>query len=382
MAYVETGGLAWPFPPHMLPFGNGSAGLMDATGEKFAMIGRVAIAGHPGGTKTLDTSGSSKIAWYGGGTAVFDNASTTLDVGIQGVNTSGPPARPDGSYSVKATVTTAADASPTLTTTNSWHSITPTTGTATLTEGDLIAVVWDLTNRAGSDAINVTPAAGTFSTLFPITNAFASAAWAATGSNFVPNCLLTFSDGTLGWLDDGRSFGVSADVVWNDGSGTDEYGMIFQVPFDCKADAIVMPMRISGATSDLTVYLSSGVSSGASTRSTLASVAVDAAQLGPTNTPNYLTIRLASEITLTANTDYCVSVKATGAGDIRMGRLTLGDGAGRAAFSGGTTLYGVSANNGGEFGAGSTTLMYPIGVRISQVSTGSGGGSTSYVIGS
>lgn len=370
-------GLFFPIPEQALPFAIGTTGVIDATGEKFAMVGRVHWDGRPAAAKTIDTSGSSAIAWYGGSTAVFDNASTTLDVGIQGVGTTGPTAVPDGSYTVKAVVTTAADATPTLTTTNSWHTIVPTTGTASITHGDLAAVVWDMTNRAGSDAINIGVGVTTKS-LFPVCNAYVAAAWGGTGVGAGPNVMLTASDGTRGTLDGTFLFGAQTAVTWADASNPDEYGLIFQVPFACKVDALYCMMRTVDATSDFTISL---VSTPESTRATVASVSVDASQIGPVTAERLCVFNLASEVSLSANTDYCVAIKATGAGNVRFARLDLGHADARKFFPGGTTMRGVTANNGADFGSSSTTTLYPVGVRISQLQDGASSGGGAMVIG-
>lgn len=371
-------GLVYPYPMNAFLFVSGTTGVIDATGEKFAMIGRVHWDGRPGSAKTIDTSGSSAIAWYGGTTAVFDDVATTLDVGIQGVGTTGPTAVPDGTYTVKAVVTTAANATPTLTTASSWHSVVPTTGTASIAHGDLIAVVWDMTNRGGSDAINFTTGANQPVTLLPTTNAYVAAAWGGVGANAQPAVMLTASDGTRGTLDGTTLFGVLANLTWADASNPDEYGMIFQVPFACKVDALCCVIRTTDATSDFTISL---VSTPESTRATVASVAVDASQLGPATSERFCLFNLASEVSLSANTDYCVAIKATGAGNVRFARQSLVHADARKFFPGGTTMRSVAANGGADFGSSSTTTMYPIGVRISQFQDGASSGGGAMVIG-
>lgn len=371
-------GLYWPMHICDLPINVANA-VLDASGEKCAMIGKVQWA--DGGSHTIDTTGSSKFLWRGGTTAVFDNASSIVDVGIQGVNTSGPPAQPDGSFTVKSRVTTAADASPTLTTTNSWHAATPTTGTATLAHGDLIAFVVDFNTVAGSDALHVQ--VGSYPTtsikLFPTTNAYASAAWGATGTGSLPNCVFVASDGTLGTLYGSQLFGVPVVLsTWVDATNPDELGNIFQVPFDCKVGGLWTMMRTTGDSSDFNINLTA---SAESSRSSLASVSVDAAQCATTGAERVIEMPLASEISLTANTDYCVSVKATSTSNLRWCYQTLGSADYRAFFPGGTTMRGVTANGGADFGSSSTTTIYPVGVIITQVQDGTGGGGGAMVIG-
>jgi len=185
--------------------------------------------------------------------------------------------------------------------------------------------------------------------------------------------VITFSDGTIGCLDGATLFGAVGAAIWADASNPDEYGMIFRVPFDCKIDALTCVMRTADAASDFTIGL---YSSAEATRVTMASVAVDAAQLASIGSERFASFRLAAEVSLVANTDYCIAVKATGASNLRIGRTTLGNATHRALLPGGTTLRSVTANNGSDFSGSSTTVMYPFGVRISQVQDGvaSGGG--------
>ena len=65
---------------------------LDAANEAGIYIGRIIWA--DGGSHTVDTSGSSSIAWRTGA-ATFSNAGTTAKVGLAAVDTgAGPPGRP------------------------------------------------------------------------------------------------------------------------------------------------------------------------------------------------------------------------------------------------------------------------------------------------
>lgn len=373
-------GLYYPFRGGSL-FLVGNSATLDATGEKWAGIGRVYWDARPGSSKTIDTTGSSSISVQVGATT-FNNASSTLDIGIQGVATgSGPTAEPDGSYVVKATVTTAAPGSPAITVDNGFFTAVPTTGTVTLTHGDLIAVVLDFTNRAGADSVVVPSLSGTYGggsgPTFPITNANASSAWGATGAGSHPMVAFTASDGTVGTLDGVIPIGHMANITWSDSDNPDERGLIFQVPFDCKVDAFTAFMRTVDATSDFTLSLYSTPESGATVMNAgAATVAVLAEQTGAAASDRIGVWNLASEVSLSKNTDYCVAMKATGAGNIRFTGCTLGTAALRALFPGGTTVRSVTRNGGsGDFASSSTTLMFPLGVRISAVDDGTGSGS-------
>jgi hypothetical protein len=174
--------------------------------------------------------------------------------------------------------------------------------------------------------------------------------------------------------------GLSAALTWDDTTNPDEQGMIFQVPFDCKVDAIGMMLRTTDANSDGTMDLFSGAES--SPVSVLsAAITFDAAQLGPTANERWVEFNLPAEVSLTRNTDYCLAVRATHAtSDIRTNKTTLGNAAYRAFMPAGTTMRNVTRNGGsGAFAGSSTTIMLPMGVRISSVDdgtgTGTGGGS-------
>lgn len=366
-------GVFWPFPDRRWGFAAG--GTLDATGEKAAAIGRVYWQGRAA-SKTIDTTGSSYIGILTGGTAVWDDAASTIEIGIQGVNTSGPVAQPDGSFSVKAAYTGATNTTPPLTDTNSFCKAVPTTGTVTLAHGDLISVVVDVTNRGGSDALSIAAMQLLGNAFFPVTNAFASAAWGATGVGNTPQVVFCASDGTLGFLDGAYPVGLHNDTSWTDATNPDERGLIFQVPFDCKVDALYLMMRSTDATSDFALSLySTPEATPAIMNAGAATIAVDAAQAGATGAVNTGIWNLASEVSLTKNTDYCVAVKATN-GTVRLGHVTLGDAAHRALWPAGTTVRSVNRNNGaGDFANSSTTLLYNVGVRISAVDDGAGTGS-------
>lgn len=372
MAYTTIpSGLSWPIARKA--FIDGTAGVIDATGEKYAFIGSLHIAGRPTTSKTIDTTGSSSIGFNISG-RTYVNAASTLDIGLQGITTGGPPARPDGTFTVKKTMVGGTD-----TFANGWNEKAPSTGTATLNHGDRIAVVFDFTNRAGADTISIAPqlvvSGSATGTGWPTTNAFAAAAWNGPGSALIPNVTLTFSDGTVGWIEGMEYVGAQTSTIWTDATNPDEVGMIFQVPFGCKVDALWTAMRTVDATSDFQMDLYSTPETGA-TSMLSGAIAVDADQFGATGlTATIATYELATEVTLAANTDYCVGVKATGAGNIRIDGSILGAAGHRVVWPGTTTMRSVTRNNGaGNFASSSTTLIYPIGIKISAIDTGSAGG--------
>lgn len=362
----ELCGRIYPFIG--FPFSS-AAMLLDATGEKASCIGFVRWA--DGGSHTIDTSGSSAIGWYGStGTAVFDDAGSTMDIGLQGIGTGGPAAQPDGTFTVYRTATAASNSTPSMTTLSSWHSLSMVggTGSKTLADGDPVAVVWDFTNRAGSDAVVITPTTGmpSIGTTLPVCNAYVGGAWGGNGVGNTPNITLTASDGTVGILDFQGGVGTISSVNWSDSNNPDERGLIFQVSQDLMIDGYGCSLRIASASSDGTLSL---IENAESSRNALESYSFDAAQLNIINSEKPFLKPCAPRL-LRRGIDYCVALRATSTGDVRFQTMTLPHADFRAFFPGGTSLRSVTANGGGNFGSSSTTLMYPFFVRIARVQSG------------
>lgn len=354
-----------------------SGAVMDATGEKHAQIGRLYIDGKPSGAKTLST-GSIQFRT---GTCTFANGSTALDIGIQDVATgAGPIAQPDGTFDVKTTLTGGAGI-----TTTAWNTATMNSGTKSMTHGDLIAVVWDMTARAGADSVTI---GYTFTTPyndnnngFPVTNSYLSGAWQTSpgsGAGYSPNVMIVFDDGTLGWidctfpvtsLDNGENFG--------NGSNPDERGMIFQVPFDCTIDAFYARMGMAGATSDFSMKLYSDPTG---TPTLLASCDILAETTQATfgishmSFPTYVS-GVVADVSLSKNTDYCVTLRPTGAGSNYLYTNVVNTTGFRATINNGLTLKKATRDNDtGAFTAESPAVTrYIMGVRICKLHDGAGG---------
>jgi hypothetical protein len=347
-----------------------NSSALDATAEKLAMIGRVYIDGRPGSAKTISAAGGGSIS-FRAGTVTFANGGTTVDLGIQDVDAaSGVIARPDGAFDVSRTLTGGTD----TITSNTWTTFAMTggTGTKSITHGDIVAIVFDMTARAGADSIILTLGSG--SANMPVTNEFASAAW-RTSSAGVPNVVIAFDDGTLAIFDTAIPFLTGQNVeTYDDSTNPDERGIIFQVPWDCKIDALWADVGIASATSDFTVTLYS-TPLGTPAAVSGASFTVLAEQHGVGSNQAYAAFLLPAEVTLTRNTDYVLAIKATGAGQVRHQSYVLGNTAHRA-FLPYASIAKVTRNNGsGAFSAESPAItMYQMGVRISALQDTSGGG--------
>lgn len=367
-------GFWWPFSQ---PGGfSSNSGIIDATGEIVACIGRIAIAGKAT-NKTLDTTGSSSIKFALSSNPVFDNASSVFTIGIQGVNkTTGFPVRPDGAWGARAVVTTAANTTPTLTTTSTFHTIVPTAGSTTLSHGDEIAFVCEMTTKAGTDSLAVSQAGfGGVSTNYPACVTNVSGSWAVLGVGNGGTCFeITFSDGTIGTIDfTTAGYVIAVAVNWNDTTNPDEHGLIFQVPFACKIDALCIPLRVADATADFQIDLTS-TPNGTPASLISGPIAIAAENVSVANTDSCIIHTLASEVSLSANTDYCISVKATGTTNIRFSQLGMISAGGRIFVGSAGTTMGATTRNGGSgaYAAKTTTAINPFSVRISEITTGGG----------
>jgi len=355
---------------------------MDAAGEMVGMIGHCYIAGRPA-SKTISAAGGGSVS-FRTGTCTFTDVGTSVTVSIEDVGTTtGNPGRPDESPDVASAallgngggITSAA-----------WNTVSMTggSGSKTIAHGDLIAIRWDMTARAATDSVIIATqaisvlAGSTTNPQRPQVLTKLAGTWADADLN--PNVVITFDDGTLGILDYCIPLTSGGTEAYADSDNPDERGMIFQVPWDCKVDGFWGHIGIaSGTTSDYTVTLySDPLAAGAGpTAISGAQVVVLAEQLGPVNSPRAVFMTLPAEISLTKNTDYCLAVRANGAGNVQVSTGTLGNTAYRTFFGKGTSLRkGTRQNGAGAFAEeGTPVTVYQLGVRISSFDDGTPTGS-------
>lgn len=333
--------------------------LLNAATDKLCMIGHVFWDGEPA-SKVMSSAGS-KIHWFCALSGiVWANGASSLDIGIQDVDTSnGPPARGDGTFDVKATLTGGSGI-----TADAWNHTSMATGSKTISHGQLVALTFDLTARGGSDAIRTYARGGpsTFSAR-PVTTQFKSSAWANNGT-IIP-VYLEADDGTIGIFDPSVPFSsIQNAESFADSASPDERGFSFQVPFIATADAAFLTMgsNAAGADSVLTLY-----SDPFGTPTSMGSINILGENFGLTSTGWWLQTMFSSKITLAANTDYCLALKATGASNITMNNMVLPE-ANLSKFLnvGGVALAKVTRNNGsGAFTPESPAVtMYHMGLRV------------------
>jgi hypothetical protein len=344
-----------------------TATTLDATGEKFALIGHVCWADKSGSAKTFATSSTISIKFV---TVTFADASTNLRVGIQDVATSTVALmQPDGTFDVYADI---AGNSGTITSSddNVVKTLTMTTGTKSITHGDLIAIVFDLTARGGSDSLQIAGQYGLTNQLRPVCLNDIGAGWAeATASQ--PNVMLIADDGTRGVLKGGVFHKSGSTYALQSSTNPNRRGLIFQVPFACKVDSLCFCGAAASAAADGSLKL---YATPLGTPTALATVSLLGEQMNNSLNERPGLYGLASEVELSADTDYAVIVEGTGTADITLGYFELNSADDR-------TVNGLTNCRGayryGDSGAftESTTILPLCGVGISSVSLGSGGSS-------
>ncbi len=345
---------------------------LDAATEKSAHMGHIYINGRGTG-KVLSAAGGGSIAFRLGGSTWADNTSK-LSIGLQDVASgAGPPMQPDGSFDVFRELT-GGDG---LITQSSWNTVSMTggSGSKTLSHGDLVAVVFDMTARGNVDSVTVATSTASFMGRGTAIN-FVGGVWVTTADEG-PNVVITFDDGTLGIIDSTTIANsvAGAQESWDDADTPDERGLRFQVPWDCKIDAFYACMDTNAdATADFTVKLYTDPTG---TPGLVTSVSVLSEQMSSFATSLTCIFTLPAEVSLTKNTNYGLTILALGSSnDVELTIHTLGNEAYRALWPGGTTVGKITRSDStGAFAAESPALiMYSLGVRISSFDDGTGSG--------
>jgi hypothetical protein len=316
--------------------------ILDVATEKAAYIGRCYVDGRA--TKTISAAGGGSIS-VATGSVTFANGSTSVTVGIQDVATgSGPPSQPDGVFDVQSAAQVGGSGAFVA---NSMNTIPMTggSGSKTIANGDLIAVVVDMTAVAGGDAISMitNTAFGNNTGIFqqPAIRRFTGGVWSnALNAMGMPNCVITFDDGTLGIIMCGWPYASATTETFSDATNPDERGLIFQVPWDCAVDSFEARISSAGATSGFTMAL---YADPLGSPTVLATRSINGRHL-PT-TLSTLFVPFTSAVNLQHGVDYCVAVQATGAGSVTMYTANLGTTGYRVFFPGSTTLRKGTRNN-------------------------------------
>lgn len=358
--------------------------IIDAAGEAVQMIGTVCLEGGSG-SKTISSAGG-KIGWLAENT-VFSDAGTTIRVGIQDVDlTAGPPARGDGTFDVYDDLVGGTDTITSL----AWKTCTMSTGSKTLSHGDLICVAVEVQSRGGvSDTTRVQCASLAGLSVTSINAHMPQVVTVAAGptysrQNAVPNCLLEFDDGTRGWIDGGWVSNTAPGTTsmytarsFDSGTNPDEYALIFSFPAPVTIDAIsaiVNPEGAANSAFELIVYADPTVG----TPTALATISVDPNTASQNASNRRWVFTLPTPLNLAANTLYALAVRPTTTNDVSVFEYTVDAfNTWKAHQLGTSCYYGTRQNQSGVF-IPTLTARFFAAVRVSKISDGAGGGGSGY----
>jgi len=362
-----------------LPYGmsqnlvtSSDAGLLDADEEEVQIIGSVTIDG--GGSKTFGTSGS-KISWLPGASITF-GTNSQLRVGVKQASSidagNGPAARATIGAAAFDVYKELVGGTDTITATT-WRNDTMDAGTPfTVTDGDLIAICFHLNSTSGSPSVKVrlavAPAALGMATVTLVTTGPTY-----TAQTLISNAILTFDDGTLGWIEPTIPFSVVDAQSATIGNGN-VYANIFRVPFPCKVDAIGLTTQLAANDRDFSLEL---YETPLGTPALIESVAQDANIFGAIGAARFCLRRLLTPRTLAINTDYAVGIKQTTANAVTVYQRDINTAAHMKPLGMGAECYAATSTAGATFAAANSGLRrYNVWIRVSSLDDGTGSGGT------
>jgi hypothetical protein len=330
-----------------LAFATGFA--IDASGEKVAIIGQVPKSG------TLDKF-EFRLA------TVTQAPANGLKCSFQ--NVSATDGAPDGTPDEYRVVTTGL-------TSNAWVAPGLMTSDGTdggvkrsVTQGDRIACVIEFESFSASDNLQIA-AMSQASNSWPVAqnpySAHFTASWALNTPQLV--MILKYSDGTYELFHPSSlpMLTLNAQSL-NSGSGTNEIALYFQVPFACKIGGVGYRADMDGDC-DIVLYDSDGTTP-------LATASTDKDIRGTTGGNNGFA-RFPSDVTLSINTNYRLSMKPTTVTNITLYTFDVNAVAILGALEGGTAIH-YSAKTAGVWGQTATRrpLIFP---WITALDDGAGG---------
>jgi hypothetical protein len=312
------------------------------------------------GTHTLDTGGSSSMGFFVNSFTQFTAAGTSLSIGVADVdNATGPVCRAVRSSGVITMgVKGVFLGNGGGITSNAYNNKVPTTGSKTMTHGDLVAFCLQLTAVAGGDLINFDYGLSQFTTLLRPT-----VVGNLSARNATPNFIIRFNDGTYGWIDGSDIFATVQARGFNNTQTIKEYGQMFQFPF---------PMRIVGlygmsqlaVDHDLVLY-TDPLGSPVAQRT----VSMDGNTLGDSGAYFFYEM-FASHYDVAANQPIGAVYKPTSASNLNVFYKTLNNAAHRVTDPWGTNGSGISRNTGAFTSTNSNLDHYCMGLLVSGFDQG------------
>lgn len=312
--------------------------LLDASGEKFAVVFRVPKSGN--------------ISHVGFRTATVTTPQT-LRVGIQTLSSG------DASGSAYGSMTAGTQAAPAS---NTWYEVA-LGAAAAATAGDMVAAVIEFDSSVGN--LNIAGClSGSNGSLFPYPSLF-TGSWARTSAP--PILTVKYDDGTYGIIGAWPVSGISA-ANFNNASTPDEKALRFQLPFPARITGYEAMLSVASNAADFDVVLYSGTTA-------LATASHDADNVSGTGSTRRIWGFFNSPQDLAANTVYRLALKPTTANNITNVEFTFPSNASMASIFGGIEWYWSERTDAGSWSDTTTKRpnIYPLFDKFDDGASGGGG---------
>jgi len=312
-------------------------------------------------SKIMSGAGLAEIQFRTG--PMIWQALSVLGVGIQGIGATTPRIQPDGVYVVSRTITS----STVPLAGSTWITLTMANGTATLTHGEMYAVVFNMTTRVSTDSAEFGSVAGYIGVGkgWPGGLLKDAAAWTNSGWNLIASMILKADDGTLGWFHRSIPITTTTAVSISSGGTNTEYGLRFVLPWTCQVDALGYAVRVSGSAADYSAILYSDPNGTPTTVTSIAMLSEHNLTTGPMVLHS---LPLIQNVTITASTTYLLALKPSSATPITIQSWGVPSAAHKIAFIGGTGLaQGTRGGGVGAFSMDETLIPGGFGVSIHQI---------------
>lgn len=298
--------------------------------------------------------------------AATKTGGTDLRLGIQATSsTTGPPMQPDGSWAAAgAAFATVADSSITA---NTWLRSGTVGGTLSVSNGDMMCLVVEPENYAGSDSY-VIRGVGTKANYTSIPVIYNGSAWSIPGGIGAMLHMLEFTDGTFGSIGLGLPLNaVGTSVTYNSGSSPDEIALKIQPSVSMVVVGMCSENPYSASTGDFEWVLYNGTTA-------LATVATDVNRLYSTTSATTVCAYFPTAQTITAGGTYYAALKPTTTNNISIKYNAVADASYWAVYGGGAGM-GYSTRTDAGAWSDTSTRRPTIWLLVSGVTT-TGGGST------
>ena len=353
-----------------ITIGSGNNNTIDAAGESVAFIGKMYIEG-AASSKTISSAGG-KI-FFRAGTVTFANAGTNFRIGIQDVASTG---LEDGTFDVYADFTGGGGGL----TTNTFFQKAMTTGSKTINHGDVIAIVFEMTTRGGTDSVIIT--GYNPRTQITVTNSTFPYKTQDTGTGparsnaGIAGASIIFDDGTIGWIEMAYMHPyTAANTSYTQTSTPDEYAAVFQVPFKCRVRGGYLNVGSIASTDNFDIILYSDAEGTPVAERT---VSVDPNYTGSTSNNNVPYNIDFSSFELTPGEWYALACRPTTSNDVTIWynnlTTTFGNIYKKPLPFGANCKFSARTNQSGAFTEVQTYFMPIFGLLIDGLDDGAGGG--------